>query len=172
MIREGTRYRIGGAEAVLYADADYLEALLDRAGAGQWFVYARGGNGDPANTTMTRVRDWAARGWVYCQSATIAGEKRYSVARLPGWRGAEVAEPVAAAPTALPREAARVLDVLTEFDGQACPSNAEIAELADLPDRHAAAYRVRCLREAGLVTIEREGRFGPRRVTICEGAGV
>lgn len=56
-------------------------------------------------------------------------------------------------------DAGRLFRLLCERarDGLPLPSLTEMAEMADLPDRHAADYRLRCLAKSGRVVIRGKG---------------
>jgi hypothetical protein len=64
---------------------------------------------------------------------------------------------------------ARLLSVLKTLAAKKrpCPTNRELAKLADLTDERAASYRLRCLRDTGLIRIHEIAQEPGRLITIA-----
>ncbi len=145
--------------ATVYVDLPILQASLAGASAGQGFIYAAGEALDPGHPV---VRFVAAEAQAGRASLHNAGRdlndrlRRKVVKRDPADQcpAGQVAAAIRADPGL-----ARLLKVLGEVRGP-CPSDARLAELARLPDRHAAQYRLRRLIDLGLVSKRNDARLG------------
>lgn len=173
---EPTRYRIG--PLTTYADPAALRASFERAGPGKKIVYAIGPalGRDAETPRVARALAGSGAGRLHREG------NRYVIVKNPAAcasSGASTNVRPAGSQSALPGRGPggagfpagspehRLLAVLEEYaaDGQALPSNALLAELAELPDGEAARYRLRKLSEAGLVRVTMNGTVRRVRLT-------
>lgn len=136
-----------------YADLLVLQGALAGAGPGDSFVYAAGPALDRDHPVVQLVARLRGEGRVRTHIGGRDHQQRlrYLVTVLPA----------PDAPPALPPRAqlrpgeGELLELLRELqaEGRPCPSDAELAQILKLQDRHAAGYRLRRLAQLGLVKI-------------------
>ncbi len=171
----------GAFAGTTWADQAQLEEWFAGAAAGAQAIYASGPNLDPKHPVKALVDDWVKTGEaVYLPQVRLGpgmfrfairrarpvlrqaqderrrGSKRGSVTADEAWR--ETAD--GKVYLALVRAANM---------GMPCPTNAQLAEIAGLPDADAARYRVKLLNQAHLIKVELSGAGRSfRRVLITE----
>lgn len=151
-----------------YADPAQLEAWLVKASAGASMTYATGASLDHRHPVAVLVRDWIDSGEVnpVKRRHPVSGELMHQVQRRGRLRGSESGE----SPAAPLRPAAALLPDDESPEGVIyrallrasnlllpCPTNAELARLAGLHDADAASYRLKRLRDLGLISIDTSG---------------
>ena len=175
------RYRIGPLTA--YVDADELRAAFARARAGMALTYAIGPALGKDGATLRLVRGWVSagaarpvplvrdesgRGFVYRISKVSPAAPHITAGQAAVGKGAAVANNAAAPSIYAPGSPeGRLLAVIEDLQGagQRLPPNADLAEMAGLPDGEAARYRLRKLEAAGLVKLDaRRGVTLPGKV--------
>ena len=148
---------MSGSEATTYADPLVLGASLAGARAGQSFIYAAGPVLDPRHPTaqLVSAERAAGRARTHLQGRDLQGRQRYSVVKLDPEPSDK---PVVSAAQAarLKRSELALLNLLAGAArrGEACPSLRSIAVALALPDRQAAQYALRRLRQMRLIEIE------------------
>ena len=152
---------MSGGGATTYADPLVLSASLAGARAGQSFIYAAGPVLDPRHPTAQLVSAERAAGRVrtHLQGRDLQGRQRYSVVKLDcdaADLGADRPVVSAAQAARLKRSELALLNLLAGVArrGEACPSLRAIASALALPDRQAAQYALRRLRQLRLIEIE------------------
>ena len=164
----------------LYADAAQLAAWLASAAPGQRITYATGPGLDPGHPVKALVADWVATGEVLAlqQRHPVSRELMYVAQRRKATGGALAGDranvrPAASMPPVFDEGSPEdvILRALARAAnmGLPCPSNAALAEEAGLHNPDAASWRVRKLRDAGLIRIDCSGtaRNSTRVVTIA-----
>lgn len=150
-------------------DRAELVAWLNAAKPGARFVYAQGAGLPRASATIALVREAHGKGTVDLvqqrNGRTIeylavrrAGGAAACAAPAPARRATDIDE---AADAAVWREVKRAVSLQWP-----CPTNAELAKRAGLPDAAAASYRLRKLVAAGRIAIEDHGPNRHRTLTI------
>jgi hypothetical protein len=162
----------------IHVAPEILEASLRGARHGQGFIYAAGPALDPAHPTTLLARAWHARGEALLNivgGRDPMGRLQYRITRVcPALRDGSSA---GSAPPQDERghdfgpargglgdalrqaQGDRVLqelfELLAERDAARlpCPSDAALAAMLRLQDRHAAAYRLRRLAKLGVIAI-------------------
>ena len=158
----------------LYADAAQLAAWLASAAPGQRITYATGPGLDPGHPVKALVADWEETGEVvlHKQRHPKSNDLMHIAQRRRPDRAVASA---AVRKVERPFEDGSPEDVIYRALARAanmglpCPSNAALAEEAGLHDPDAASWRVRKLRDAGLIRIQCSGtaRNSTRVVTIA-----
>lgn len=156
--RDGARYRIG--PLTTYAETAELEKWLLVAEPGEKMVYAIGPALGRSAPTAALARQWNAAGKVRLHrdgNAYIMVARRQSGDTRPDPRAARIGA-----------AEGRLFDAICRLaeEGQPLPALEELAELAGLPTRFAADYRLRILQGAGLVRVRCEN--GARVAEIVE----
>jgi hypothetical protein len=145
-----------------------VDAWAERAGIGEEIPYATGsltaGAAAPA-----RMRALAHAGIVVLFQRRINGMLHYFARRTAQPFPLTMLATAASKQPATHDEAQRVLLVLKRVaaKGGPCPSNRELAKLAELRDGDQASYRLRCLRDAGLIRMHATAQLPGRQVTIA-----
>lgn len=150
-------------------DRGELVAWLDAAKPGARFVYAEGAGLPRASATIALVREAQGKGTVDLVQRRNGRTIEYlAVRRAGGVMSCEMAAPARratdnddAADEAVWREVKRAVSLQWP-----CPTNAELAKRAGLPDAAAASYRLRKLVTAGKIAIEDHGPNRHRTLTI------
>lgn len=153
---EGARYRIG--PLTTYAAPGDLKAWLEAAAPGDRCTYAVGPALSAAHETKVIAAGAAARGEAHLFQRRDGKGWRYLIEKRA--RPAEAADRrirLCAGGSTTPE--GRLYRVLAELarDGLPLPDFTTLAELADLPDRHAARYRLNVLERAGRVIVRGSG---------------
>lgn len=152
-----------------YLEPGHASAAIRRLRPGQSVVFAAGPRLADFHPTVKLIKDAAARGEVTLHSGGRDEQGRLRhVARRP------VAVDSAAPPRPALREnysipEGRLMRVLREVAeaGQPCPSNADLADLAELADRYAAKHRLNVLVRAGRIAVRTMGD-GSRVVRLLD----
>ena len=174
---------LGPEQGHFIASEDDLSGWAERAGEGDWCIYARAAYLPKASFSAALARRMAARWmvtlpsrrcpsrpdlWEYLARRTaVAFNDRAVYGDRPTPRPRASAD---VRREALSSEARRVLDLLARRadDGAHCPSNREIARACALRDADAAAYQIRVLVQAGLIVRHMVPLSPGRIVTIVE----
>ena len=147
---------LGPEQGHFIASEDDLSGWAERAGEGDWCIYARAAYLPKASFSAALARRTA----VAFNDRAVYGDRPTPRPRA----SADVRR------EALSSEARRVLDLLARRadDGAHCPSNREIARACALRDADAAAYQIRVLVQAGLIVRHMVPLSPGRIVTIVE----
>lgn len=154
----------GGTDMQLLSAAA-LEAWVERAEAGAEQIYAAGVETVRGSEVGLAALRLIAEGLIVTFQTGVPGARNY-IARRTAQAGRTIVQRPAAAQARSDMRA--VLELLREAArrGRPCPTNKRIAELCGLPTALAASYRLRCLREQGLIDIELVGDSPGRIITI------
>ena len=147
----------------VYVAPEILEASLRAAPHGQGFIYAAGPALDPAHPTAAVARSWAERGKALTNISgrDLQGRLQYRITRFVQATGPtpnpspEGEGDFGPARHGLADGDAELFELLAEraAAGLACPSDAELAGMLHLQDRHAASYRLHRLVKLGVIAI-------------------
>lgn len=153
IVRDGAQYRI--APLTTYARPDDMRRWCEGAAAGHRCTYAVGPKlGQDAAAELARSLE--AAGKVRLSRQREGQGWRYFMERRPAEDPAPAETP---AQRIAGRPEGRLLDALTVLAeaGDPLPSLEALAELAGLPHRQAASYRLRLLVDGGYVTVREDG---------------
>jgi hypothetical protein len=153
----------GGDQTVFASTPEAIEAWLGRAKTGERFLYARCESFKLDKGLRAFVAQLHDDGEVVPVQRRAGALTEYCIDRRAAASRPrlKLGEPAAEPPAqpvpieTLGEEAGRLMLVLKWLAAtkQACPSNETLADLADLRDRHAAAYQLTRLRDAGHVSV-------------------
>lgn len=166
--------RLAQVTCALYVPRAELEAWFDRARAGERHVYARGPSLDAKHDVPTMIREWIATGEATCSQGRDPATRDllYYVTRCRPQQADGARRRVRIDEEWRETTEGKIFLALVRAAnmGAACPSNADLAEVAGLPDADAARYVLyeKLVKGGRVEVIGSGGARGGRVIRISE----